>query len=226
MREPLRNISNFTQLLKKNTIPTHQPETSAYIDIIQQNTIHMNNLILDTLEYTNLSKVNTEQIKIDLNHTLEAIKTVLASTIKERNAIIRVITPLPVLTSVKGLPFSLFKNIIENGIKYNENPRPLIQIDYLAKEKMHLFSIKDNGIGIPSTYQQDIFKMFKRLQNRDKYQGSGMGLANCKKIVNKLGGRIWVESDGQNGSTFFFTIPQEEQNETRKPFMKKRYAKV
>lgn len=212
LREPLRNISNFTQLLKKNIISPNQSETSTYIDIIQQNTLHMNNLILDTLEYTNLSKVDNELIKINLNQTLEAVKAVLASTIKEKNASIQVITPLPILRSIKGLPFSLFKNIIENGIKYNESPEPLIQINYTLKEKMHLFSITDNGIGIPSIFQKDIFKMFKRLQNRDKYQGSGMGLANCKKIVNKLGGQIWVESDEQNGSTFFISLPTTNQS--------------
>lgn len=226
LREPLRNISNFTQLLKKATFPTNQTETTTYIDIIHKNTEHMNNLIIDTLEYTHLSKVNYTLTQINLNNTLEAVKAVLALKIKEQNATIQVLTPLPTIQSIKGLPFSLFKNLIENGIKYNENINPLIQIDCQPKKGSYLFSIKDNGIGIPPTYHQSIFEMFKRLQNRDKYQGSGMGLANCKKIVTKLGGKIWVESNGQNGSTFFFTIPQSGQRAYAQDLKKKKLLTI
>ena len=224
LREPLRNISNFTQLLKKTTFSTNQTETLAYINIIDKNTAHMNNLIVDTLEYTNLSKVNNDQITIDLNQTLGEVKALLASKIKEQNAAIQTTTPLPIIKTIKELPFSLFKNLIENGIKYNESQRPLIQISHQLEGGAYLFSVKDNGIGIPAAYQQTIFEMFKRLQNRDKYQGSGMGLANCKKIVQKLGGKIWVESDGQNGATFFFTIPQVEQDASFKSLKKKHHV--
>ena len=87
---------------------------------------------------------------------------------------------------------------------------PIISINCSTREKEYLFSVNDNGIGIPKEYQETVFEMFKRLQNREKYEGSGMGLANCKKIVDKLGGKIWVESDGTNGSTFFFTLPKRE----------------
>lgn len=144
---------------------------------------------------------------VNLNQTLKNIKTAIATTLTKKQVTIELVKPLPIVQSNDSLLFSVFKNLIENGITYNESPTPTIKIDHTIKGKNHLFSIADNGIGIPPEYQQTIFEMFKRLQNRDKYQGTGMGLSNCKKIIDKLGGTIWVESDGQNGATFFFTLP-------------------
>lgn len=228
LREPLRNITNFVNLLKRKFQSSNQDEeTLAYIDIIDKNTIHMNSLIVDTFEFTQLSKLDNQRVIINLDQTVQNVQTSLADTITKANAQIAISQSLPDISAIEGLPFSLFKNLIENGIKYNENAIPVIKIDYTVKGAFYIFIVKDNGIGIPKAYQQTVFELFKRLQNREKYQGSGMGLANCKKIVDKLGGQIWVESDGQNGATFFFTIPafqgikptKREQKNVDKPLM-------
>ena len=117
-----------------------------------------------------------------------------------------VLTPLPTLSATPVRMFSLFKNLIENGIKYNQSQQPQIKINYKDKNSYHQFSVKDNGIGIPKEYHQAVFDLYKRLQTKKAYQGSGLGLSNCKKIVSSMGGTIWVESEGDHGSTFFFTI--------------------
>lgn len=210
LREPLRNITNFTQLLQRVLQSSEKEEVSQFMDIIIKNTAHMNNLIIDTLEFTQLSNKAVKKTAVDINHTIKNITSSIADTLKKRKAIIDIQQALPTVYANEGLLFSVFKNLIENSITYNESGAPIISINYSTREKEYLFSVNDNGIGIPKEYQETVFEMFKRLQNREKYEGSGMGLANCKKIVDKLGGKIWVESDGTNGSTFFFTLPKRE----------------
>jgi len=212
LREPLRNITNFTQLLQKRLPVPQEEEVVQYMDIIHKNTAHMNTLIMDTLEFTQLTNKAAEKTLVNINHTIKNITSSIAKTLERRNATINIVQPLPIVAANEGLLFSVFKNLIENGITYNKSIAPIININYAIRGHDFIFSINDNGIGIPKTYQETIFIMFKRLQNREKYEGSGMGLANCKKIILKLGGKIWVESDGKNGATFFFTLPKEETN--------------
>lgn len=207
LREPLRNITNFTELLKKELASSPKKDVLQFMEFIHKNTNHMNNLIMDTLAFTQLSDKEIKKTPVNLNQTIKNIKSSIASTLENRKATIDIRQPLPTVFATEGLIFSIFKNLIENGITYNESATPIICINHSIKDKDYIFSIKDNGIGIPKEYQDTVFKMFKRLQNREKYEGSGMGLANCKKIIDKLGGRIWVESDGVNGATFFFTLP-------------------
>jgi len=186
---------------------TQQDETLQYMDIIHKNAIHLNRLIVDTLEFTRLSNINDATAPVDLNKILNNIESSISNLLIKKKATIELVKPLPVVQANNSLLFSVFKNVIENGIIYNESLTPTIKIDHAVKGEDYLFSIADNGIGIPKAYQETIFEMFKRLQNREKYQGSGMGLSNCKKIIHKLGGKMWVESDGENGATFFFTLP-------------------
>jgi len=207
LREPLRNITNFTQLLQKKLASTQEQETVEMIDIIHNNTLHMNKLIVDTLEFTRLSDIEDVKEPVDLNQTIKNIESAMATTLTKKKAKIDLLKPLPIVQANDSLLFSVFKNLIENGITYNESLAPLIKIDYTLKDEHYIFSIQDNGIGIPEAYQKTVFEMFKRLQNREQYQGTGMGLSNCKKIIDKLGGEIWIESDGQHGTTFFFTLP-------------------
>ena len=102
---------------------------------------------------------------------------------------------------------NLLHNLIENGIKYNENPRPSILIDYQLEDKQHHFKVTDNGIGIKEEYKDQIFILFKRLTHEHAYEGTGIGLSICKKIVETYGGNIWMDSTTGVGTTFHFTIP-------------------
>ena len=207
LREPLRNIINFSNLLKKELEQTALTTPKSYVKIIHDNTSRMNDLIAGTLEFTRLANKEQGVEKIDPNKTINDIKASIHTTLQNRNALISVPQKLPDIIANKNLIVSLFKNLIENGIKYNEHVRPEVIIECKEQSEKYLFSIKDNGIGIPNNHFDTVFEMFKRLHNRDIYEGTGMGLANCKKIINNLGGEIWVESDGKNGANFFFTLP-------------------
>ena len=226
LREPLRNIINFTQLLQKQLAPTQAQESLQMIDIIHENTTHMNKLIVDTLTFTRLSNIEEVREPVDLNQTIKNIKLAISTTLTKKNATIDLLKPLPTVQTNGRLLFSVFKNLIENGITYNESTTRTIVIDHFLKGQNYVFSVADNGIGIPEAYQATVFEMFKRLQNREKYQGTGMGLSNCKKIIDTLGGEIWVESDGQNGATFFFTIPASAVDTPAKKENKLRYSPV
>jgi len=108
----------------------------------------------------------------------------------------------------RGMLFVLLRNLIENGIKYNNSTHPIIKIKLDENENFFTFSVSDNGIGIEQKYHDRIFGLFKRLHNRESYEGSGLGLSISKKVVNRLNGEIWLESVSDNGSTFYFTIPK------------------
>ena len=207
LREPLQNISNFTTLLQKQVKATQGDAIVEFVDIIHKNAAHMNQMIVDTLAFTRLTATEDTKSPVDLNQTIEHIKSTIGATLAEKQVTIDIKQPLPTIQANEGLLFSIFKNLIENGITYNKSANPIIKINHTIQGKEYLFSVADNGIGIPKPYQKTVFEMYKRLQNRAEYQGTGMGLSNCKKIEEKLGGKIWVESDGQNGSTFFFTLP-------------------
>ena len=208
LREPLRNIMNFTQLLKKMVTFGDYTDIQTSTTFIYKNAKRMNKLILDTLAFTNLSEGGLTIEPVNLNETIGNIESAIASTLEAKKAKIEINKPLPIIAGNPSTMFALFNNLIENGIRYNENHHPTIKIDYQKKGKEYLFSVQDNGIGIPSTYHSAIFRMFKRLQSKDKYEGSGLGLAHCKKIVENLGGEIWVRSEQGQGATFYFTISQ------------------
>lgn len=208
LREPLRNIMNFTQLLQQKIAQKDFRDITESMAILHKNATRMNQLILDTLTFTRLSKSPLVIEKVDLNETIENIESALANTIVEKRAKIELIRPLPTINANQSTMFSLFKNLIENGIKYNEHPVPQIVIDYENKDNHLLFSVRDNGIGIPEKYQNTIFEMFKRLQNSYTNEGSGLGLAHCKKIIENMGGEIWVRSEQGKGTIFYFTLSQ------------------
>ncbi|MDQ1252269.1 MAG: hypothetical protein QG646_1387, partial [Euryarchaeota archaeon] len=115
--------------------------------------------------------------------------------------------PLPEVIADSTQLAQVFQNLIINGIKFNSGARPRIHISSERKAKEWIFSVKDNGIGIDPQYAEKIFEVFKRLHNKEKYPGTGIGLAICKKIIERHGGRIWVESELGKGSIFYFTLP-------------------
>ena len=116
---------------------------------------------------------------------------------------------LPVIHSYQPLLFVLYKNLIENGLKYNVSEKPEIKIEYNEDSYTHFFTIEDNGIGIAEEHKNEVFEMFKRLHSRSEYGGSGMGLSICKKILVKLGGDINIVKSSPAGTTFQITIPKE-----------------
>jgi two-component system, chemotaxis family, sensor kinase Cph1 len=160
----------------------------------------------DLLEYSRVGRVGTNFSKVDANKVLQETLENLTSSIEETHAKITH-DPLPEFTGDALQLQQLFQNLIGNALKFRDSKEPEIHIGVRREPKEWLFWVRDNGIGIEPQYKDRIFLIFQRLHDRHQYSGTGIGLAICKKIVEWHGGRIWVESQLGQGSTFFFTIP-------------------
>jgi light-regulated signal transduction histidine kinase (bacteriophytochrome) len=168
----------------------------------------MSVLVKDLLDYSLLGKESVKTI-VDCNKIAEAVLGDLGESIKGSSAKLT-IQELPTINGYETELRLLFQNLIENAIKYQKPDMvPEIQISVKNHEKEWLFSIKDNGIGIDQKHYEKIFIIFQRLHNRNEFEGTGIGLAHCKKVVEMHGGKIWVESTPGSGSTFMFTIPKQ-----------------
>lgn len=209
LKEPLRNISSFSGLLERKLKKQKEElQVFEYLNFIKSNVLQMNNLIVDILEFSRVGNISSEQLKeTSFDEIINKVKQSMDADLKKQNASVNSPESTIKLTTIPSQIFLVFKNLISNGIKYNKNDSKTINIDYVEQERFHKFSVEDNGIGIDSQYQEYVFEMFKRLHNRQEYQGSGLGLSICKKIINNLGGDIWVENS-ELGSKFHFTIPK------------------
>lgn len=195
LKTPLNNIISFSLLLKKELKDIVNPKVHQYFGFIQDGSVKMNQLIKDVLEYSKLSATVVDEELIDLNELVNEIKISISEYINERNAIIKVNNTLPTIKSNHAKMYLLFKNLIENGIKYNESFIPTVEIDVKKEAEYYLFIIADNGIGINEEFHASIFNMFSRLHNSSQYEGTGLGLSLSKKIVEGLSGSIYVESE-------------------------------
>ncbi len=208
LKEPLRNISSFANLVDRKANVSGNNELKEYAKFIVGGAKQMYGLIDSIMRFSEIKKQMDSDLKeVDFKDVIVKIKNHLSVQLEEKNAAIT-FKELPVIAGDEDRFFMLFKNLIENGIKYNESENPQISIAYLEKQDSFVFSIKDNGIGIKEEYSKVIFDMFKRLHNRGQYSGSGMGLSICKKIVDLFKGDIWVDSKEGEGSTFYIQIPK------------------
>ena len=205
LKSPLRNINSFVNLIERRLDVKKDPKLADYLRFVTNSVGYMYNLIQDILEYSTLSnRSNIYEQEVNLNHTLERIKETLAAQIEE-GAIIHY-QDLPTLKGNQSLFFQLFFNLIENGLKYNKKRGGKVDISYSPMEDSHLFKISDDGIGIEQKFKDRIFDMFSRLHTQDTYDGTGIGLAICKKIVHLYGGEIWLESEPGKGTSFYLEL--------------------
>ena len=202
---PLRAVSGFAGLLQKRYKEKLGADSDEYISNIVEGTGRMQQLINDLLQYARAGTRDRPLIPVDVNTTIEKTLTNLTFEIQESRAAITVET-LPTVSADSTQLIQVFQNLIGNAIKYRSNT-PRIHISVEAKDGEWHFRVSDNGIGIDPRQFDRIFQVFQRLHTIDEYSGTGIGLATCKKIVERLGGRIWVESKPGEGSTFFFTLP-------------------
>jgi PAS domain S-box-containing protein len=206
LQEPLRMIKSYLQLLQRRYQGNLDEKANKYIHFAVDGASRMQDLINDLLEYSRVGTENKEPesiyCEVILNKVLSGIKTV----IKENDATISH-DHLPEVMADSTQIGQVFQNLIINGIKFHGEETPKIHISAEKKENYWVFSVQDNGIGIDPQYSERIFEIFKRLNSRDRYPGTGVGLAICKKIIERQGGCIWVESELGKGSTFYFTLP-------------------
>ena len=206
LQEPLRMISSFLMLLEKKYTTVLDDEGKKYIYFAVDGAKRMRQIILDLLDLSKVGRTNEIVEAIDLNHVIVEIENRFNQVIKDKEAQIHV-SKMPVIQSYKVLLEQLFQNLIGNALKYQKDGvKPIIKIDYTEELTHHKFSISDNGIGIESQYFDKIFVIFQRLHGRNQYNGTGIGLALVKKIIDYVDGEIWVESEIGKGTTFLFTI--------------------
>ena len=206
LKTPLSNIINFSKLLKSELKDIKNTNIHQYLGFIENGSLKMNMLIEDVLEYSKLSSDFKEDDKTNLNAILQSITNSISEYIHHKNAEVKIHGTLPTIKAHRTKMYLLFKNLIENGIKYNQSTSPTVEISVEEKALTYLFSIKDNGIGISSSYHHKIFDMFTRLHGDNQYEGTGLGLALCKKIVLSLGGSISVISEENKGAAFLIEI--------------------
>jgi signal transduction histidine kinase len=200
LQEPLRTIQSYTRLLQKDTNATDK--SLQYLAGVSESTQRMSSLINGLLHYHLLGR-KSEYQPVELNTVWQDV----LQEVKQPDAVIKAITPLPVISgSVQELR-QLFQNLIQNGLKFRDsNLKPHIELSVKELKDEWLFSLKDNGIGIPAKYREKVFQMFQRLHTTDEYEGNGIGLSYCKKIVELHKGKIWIEGADEGGSIFCFTI--------------------
>jgi PAS domain S-box-containing protein len=207
LQEPLRMVSSFLQLLEKKLGENLDETGRQYMNFAVDGAERMKKLIQDLLEYSRVGTSKESITEVDCNEVLENVQKVFALSIGEKKAFVTV-KPLPVIQGVKSQVHQLFQNLIGNSIKYAGNKRPVIEVGCNLNNNTWQFYVKDNGIGIDPRFYEKIFIIFQRLHNRQQYAGTGIGLAICKKIVDRHNGKIWVESEPENGTTFFIEWPK------------------
>lgn len=209
LQEPLRMVTSFLTLLEKRYNDVLDEKGLNYINFAVEGAKNMRRIILDILEFSRINNNNEEKYEfIDLKEIITDISLLQGKLIKEKKAKI-IFEELPKVYSIRHYLMQLFQNIISNALKYSKENVPL-QIIIYSEEHTNYYqiAIKDNGIGIEEEYFEKIFIIFQRLHGKEKYEGNGMGLAIAKKIVDKLNGKIWVESQAGIGSTFYINIPK------------------
>ena len=205
LQEPLSTVNNFIKLLHEEYQGKLDENLTQYLHYISEASTRMSELVKGLLDYSRIGK-NRELCNIDCNKLVEAVQTDLAAAITASKATFE-IGQLPKIKGYKTELRLLFQNLISNSIKFRKNNIPPHIIIKAKKTTDWVFSIQDNGIGIDSKHKERIFIIFQRLHVKNRYEGTGIGLAHCYKIVNLHGGKIWVDSQPDRGSTFYFTIP-------------------
>ncbi|MGB9979272.1 sensor histidine kinase [Methanobacterium sp.] len=209
LQEPLRTIASFTQLMERRYKGKLDRDADEFMGYIVDASIRMKQMILDLLEYSRVGTKQKMYQAIDMESKLNNVLINLNDLIERSHAEITH-DPLPVVFGDKSQLLLLFQNLITNAIKFRkEDEPPKIHISAYKdlENNEHIFSIADNGIGIEKQYFDRIFTIFQRLHTREEYQGTGIGLSIAKRIVEGHGGRIWVESELGEGSTFYLTLP-------------------
>lgn len=206
LQEPLRMVTSFLTQLELKYNDRLDEKGKKYIHFAVDGAKRMRQIILDLLEFSRVGRFSSSIEEVNVNQVIEDILFLYRKKIEEQRAVITY-KNLPTINSYMGPVRQLFLNLISNALKYKHPSRPTqITISCKETDTEYTFAIKDNGIGIGNEYFEKIFIIFQRLHNKDEYSGTGMGLAITKKIVENLGGKIWLESKEGEGSTFYFNI--------------------
>ncbi len=206
LQEPLRMVISYTQMLQRRYAGRLDADADQFIAFAVDGATRMQQLINDILAYSQVGTRSKEVESTDCEKVLSTALANLQAAIAESGAVVTH-SPLPTVMADGMHLGQVFQNLIGNAIKYHSEKRPEVDVGAERRNGEWLFSVRDNGIGIDPSYRERVFGVFERLHTRDEYPGTGIGLAICKRIVERQGGRIWVESQPGMGATFFFTLP-------------------
>ncbi|MBS1191854.1 MAG: domain S-box [Rhodocyclaceae bacterium] len=206
LQTPLRSIAGFARLLQHEYEGRLAPQADAWITLIVDNVRHMHSLIQSVLDYSRVESRGEPFAPVDLGRLADEVLAGMAALIGKAGAEVSR-GALPVVTGDAGQLAQVLGHLIENGIKYHGDDPPRVQVSATRGAAEWVIAVRDNGIGIPAKQHERIFEVFRRLHTQRTYPGTGIGLALCRRIVRRHGGRIWVESAPGAGSTFFFTLP-------------------
>jgi signal transduction histidine kinase len=212
LQEPLRMVASYTQLLARRYKGKLDADADEFIGYAVDGATRMQRLINDLLAFSRVTSQGKAFEPVDCNLLLEGVLRTLRLTIEENRAVVTY-DALPKVKADSGQLGQLFQNLVSNAVKFHGSEPPRVHVSAERRNHEWVFSVQDNGIGVDPQYADRIFVIFQRLHNRDEYPGTGIGLALCKKIVERHGGRIWVESQPGRGTTFYFTIPIEEKRD-------------
>lgn len=207
LQEPIRMISNFSRLLEKRLKPHFDEDTQTYMGFIRESVLRMSELIKGLLKYSRVGRKEAPYQQTDIRSLIETKLRDYRHLINEKQAKIeygKLPTAFVCEPNQIGI---LFANLIHNALKFNRS-FPKIMIQAMEEGDNWVFMVADNGIGIETDYREQIFEIFRRLHHRDEYEGTGIGLSLCRKIVEQHGGEIWLNSIPNKGTTFFFRIPK------------------
>jgi len=205
MQEPLRTLIAFSDLLRQDVGDSLPEQAGKDLAFITDAAKRMRALIQDLLALSRAGRAAQKREKVSLRECADLALEALAMRVKETGAQI-IHDKLPDVWGDSTLLTQLYQNLIGNGLKFSGDQRPIIQLTFDERDGTQVFGVKDNGIGIEPKYAREIFKPFRRLHGRAEYEGSGVGLAICRKIVERHGGKIWVESEPGKGAHFRFTF--------------------
>lgn len=207
LHEPLRMVSSYTQLLARRYKDKMDNDAHEFITHAVEGTNRMQWLINDLLNYSRIQTMERTFEETNCSEILRQVKTNLQIAVEKSSALITH-DFLPIISANPVQMMQLFQNLVDNAVKFAGELPPRIHISADKKGDQWVFSVNDKGIGIDPQFNEHIFLIFRRFHDREKYPGTGIGLAVCKRIVERHGGRIWVESESGNGTTFYFTIPE------------------
>lgn len=206
LKEPARMVKSFMKLLEEGYANQLDENAKRYINFAVDGAERMTLLIDELLTYSRLDNLKEIREEINIKSLLDDVFLFLSGLFEEKEAVVHV-GEMPSIVASRTALKIVFQNLIVNALKYrSEKVRPVINITSEDKNTHWQFAVQDNGLGISKEYHEEIFKLFKRLHAKEEFSGTGMGLASCKKIVESFGGKLWVESELNKGSTFYFTI--------------------
>jgi PAS domain S-box-containing protein len=207
LQEPLRTIKIYSELLVERLGAMVEGESAEFLDFLRGAATRMELLVRDLLAYTQVTRIGAPLEDVDTSQALAEVLANLGGAITESGATVTS-GPLPALRANGTHVRQLFQNLIGNAIKYRSEDRaPTVDVTADRQDGSWLFTVRDNGIGIKAEFKEQIFGLFSRLHNDDRYAGTGIGLAICQRIVERYHGRIWVESEPGRGSAFHFVLP-------------------